>query len=139
MELMNILQNEISTEVGIISGRDAIFLDKVNFLSTNEVELEGEINAILCSFVNEEKYIPFKFLFKGIYYFNMVELDISLSTITKDVQLSSSLIEVEDSVLLKTINEVRGLDLRHLIIVTYDDVFEIACKEFNFTFDIKVE
>ncbi|MGG4345663.1 hypothetical protein [Paenibacillus lautus] len=125
----------INTELGVISGRDAIYLDKLNFTSTNEVELIGEINASLCSQVNDEKYIPYKFIVKGIYYFNMVELDISYTNVLRDVEVNSSLIEVIGSDLLTTIKEVRGLNLRHLIICTYDEIFEIACKAFEMKFN----
>ncbi|WP_342572253.1 hypothetical protein MKY85_07675 [Paenibacillus sp. FSL R5-0749] len=124
----------MNTELGVISGRDAIFLDKLNFTSTSEAELIREINARLCSQVNHENYIPYKFIVKGIYYFNMVDLDISYSNILRDVNVHSSLIEVVDSNLLATIKEVRGLDLRHIIICTYDEIFEIACKELEMKF-----
>lgn len=107
----------------------------MNFTSANEVELIGEINASLCSQVNDEEYIPYKFIVKGIHYFNMVELDISYTNVLKDVEVNSSLTEVTGSDLLTTIKEVRGLNLRHLIICTYDEIFEIACKEFEMKFN----
>jgi hypothetical protein len=136
--VISINHNIIITELGVICGRDAIFLDKINFTSTSNVELIGEINSVLCSIkMSEERYIPYKFLFKSIYYFNMVELDVSYSNILRNVNVSSSLIEVEESELLERIKEVRGLDLRHLIICTYDEIFEIACEEFEMEFNNK--
>jgi hypothetical protein len=60
----------------------------------------------------------------------MVELDLSDELIDMDDH-NSSLFEVLESELLECAKRNRGVDLRHFIIQTYDDVFEIVCKDYE--------
>ncbi|RJG25310.1 hypothetical protein [Paenibacillus thiaminolyticus] len=69
----------IKTKLGEIHGRDAIFLDDIQFnYQKNEVKLIGEINGLLCTESDDDEFIGYELLFKNVYYFNMVELDVSL-------------------------------------------------------------
>ncbi len=67
----------IIKELGLIYGRDAIFLDKIEFNGTHSVKLIGEFNSSLCENVkdNKDKYIPYEITFKEILEFKMIELD----------------------------------------------------------------
>jgi hypothetical protein len=65
----------------------------------------------------------------------MVDLDISYYTILNEIDHTSSLIELKETNLLKCIKDRRGVDLKHFIICTYDQVFEVACREFEIAFN----
>ncbi|WP_435921469.1 hypothetical protein [Paenibacillus sp. DYY-L-2] len=122
----------IKTELGEIQGRDAIFLDDIQFnYQKNEVRLIGEINGLLCSASNDDGFIGFELLFKKVYYFNMVELDVSMQMFNDPYNENSSFAEIQNTKILKDIKDARGLELKQYIVYTYDDVFVIACQEFE--------
>lgn len=122
----------IKTELGEIQGRDAIFLDDIQFnYQKNEVRLIGEINGLLCSESKDEGFIGFELLFKKVYYFNMVELDVSMQMFNDEYNENSSFGEILNTKIIKDIKNARGLELKQYIVYTYDDVFVIACQEFE--------
>lgn len=123
----------IKTELGEIYGRDAIFLDDIQFnYQKNEVKLIGEINGLLCSESDDDEFIGYELLFKKVYYFNMVELDVSLQMFDNLYDESSSFGELFNTKILRDIKNARDLELKQYVIYTYDDVFVIACQEFEF-------
>jgi len=122
----------IKTELGEIHGRDAIFLDDIQFnYQKNEVKFIGEVNGLLCTKSDDDEFIGYELLFKKVYYFNMVELDVSLQMFDNPYNESSSLGEVFNTKILRDIKNARNLDLQQYVIYTYDDVFVIACHEFE--------
>ncbi|WP_289355133.1 hypothetical protein [Paenibacillus sp. S-12] len=122
----------IKTELGEIHGRDAIFLDDIQFkYQKKEVKLIGEINGLLCTESDDDEFIGYELLFKKVYYFNMVELDVSLQMFDHPYHDSSSFVEIDNTKILKDIKNARGLELKQYVIYTYDDVFVIACQEFE--------
>ncbi|TVX92631.1 hypothetical protein [Paenibacillus agilis] len=124
----------VKTALGQIQGRDAIFLDDIQFnYQKNEVKLLGEFNGLLCSESNNDGFIGYELLFKKVYYFEMVELDVSLEMFNDLYNASSSFGEMLNTKILTDIKKVRDLELKQYIIYTYDDVFVIACQEFELT------
>ncbi|MGM1045857.1 MAG: hypothetical protein ACQEXX_06900 [Bacillota bacterium] len=122
----------IKTELGEIHGRDAIFLDDIQFnYQKNEVKLIGEINGLLCTDSDADEFIGYELLFKKVYYFNMVELDVSLQMFDNPYNESSSFGELFNTKTLRDIKNARDLELKQYVIYTYDDVFVIACQEFE--------
>ncbi|SYX83164.1 hypothetical protein [Paenibacillus alvei] len=122
----------IKTELGEIHGRDAIFLDDIQFnYQKKEVTLIGEISRGLCTESDDEEFIGYELLFKKVYYFNMVELDVSLQLFDHPYHDSSSFVEISNTKILRGIKNARDLELKQYIIYTYDDVFIIACQEFE--------
>lgn len=122
----------IKTELGEIHGRDAIFLDDIQFnYQKNEVTLIGEISGGLCTESDDEEFIKYELLFKKVYYFNMVELDVSLQMFDHPYHESGSFVEIGNTKILKDIKNARDLELKQYVIYTYDDVFVIACQEFE--------
>jgi hypothetical protein len=125
----------IDTVLGIIKGRDAIFLDDVIFdYGNNQIELRGEFNSNLCSNSKEvDAYIGYSLTFAGLLGITMIELDLN-----NDFG-KSSFARVINSV---WINEMRLRDhsakvkpnLEHYFVASYDDVFNIACE----TFELKI-
>jgi hypothetical protein len=117
----------INTEIGIIKGRDAIYLDKILFSKETELTLTGEF-----SYDKWDK--KFEMTFKGIVFLSTIELDFD-----KRGQ-NESLAVVEDS---ETIKEFKKLDhsskindrYKHYYIRTYDTVFEIISDRFELTIE----
>lgn len=123
----------INTVLGIIKGRDAIFLDDVIFeYDKNRIELRGELVSNHCTNSKDvDSYIGYSLTFDGLIGFTMIELDLS-----DDVFRTSSFNRVVNSL---WIDEMRLRDhsakvkpnLEHFFVATYDDVFNIACETFE--------
>ena len=124
----------IETPLGLLNGRDCIFVDKVDYdVGSNSVVLYGEINGNLCSRdVARKSYIPYRLQFDQVYYFLCVELDCDL----RRTRSTLSLARVKDSTLIAAL---RSNDFDHKLsplhshyyVVTYDDVFEIVSAELH--------
>jgi hypothetical protein len=116
---------ELNTEVGVLKGRDAIFLDKIVFDRETKVRLVGELNS-------DKGDKNFEITFEGIVYFSAVEFDFD-----EREQMESFGI-ISDS---KKLKDIRSRDHsrktnnghRHYYIRTYDSVFEIICAKYELT------
>jgi hypothetical protein len=124
----------IETSVGIISGRDAFFLDDISFDYQNSIiRLAGEINGHLCSH-NEKNldYIAYSLVFSGILGFRMIELDFSgfPGTSSFDRVINSEwLYEMRRSDSAAKIKP----EHEHYTLMTYDDVFDVVCSAYELT------
>ncbi len=65
----------IIEKTGKLSGRDAIYLDEVEFTSCRELILKGEFNGSLCEKKQTQKWIGFNLSFYSVLFFNVIELD----------------------------------------------------------------
>jgi hypothetical protein len=113
----------IVTQLGEISGRNAIYLDK--FLHDEAgLRLEGEINGSLCQ-VTEKKnlWLAYRLSFAGALAYDCRELEICRWS------YFSSFDEVEESAWLREL----GLEARcrHYVVATYDFVYRIAATGFE--------
>lgn len=131
---MTQIYKPIETKAGIISGRDAIFLDEIRVsLYPNTIELSGELNSTLCSKLKDENaFIKYQLIFEGVLAFSKIELDF------KEREGASSFDEVENSEWLNSMREndhSRKVqpDHKHYHLRTYDDVFDIVCGAFEMT------
>lgn len=125
----------IETQVGIISGRDAFYLDNIHFEYIGKqgttIRFEGSINGNLCSH-NEKnlEWLKYTLVFPHVLVFQMVELDFS------DFSGMASFVQVIDS---DWIAECRAFDTaskvsyehNHYIFETYDDVFDIVSRGYE--------
>ena len=129
----------IISELGKIWGRDAIFLERIEFDGTHSVKLIGDFNGSLCENVENEKWISYELTFKGILEFKMTELDFF-----SDTEYTSSFEKVIDS---DRINEFskssQNFKLKksheHYVFHTYDDVIEVIANEFELKLKSKKE
>lgn len=122
----------IETEVGIISGRDAIYLNEIKFdYSKQNINFIGELNLGLCSkTIDKDEFIKYSLTFYGVLYFQMVELDFTY------FPNGSSFDLVEDSNILNKFKEYDSArkvkpEHNHYFLHTYDDVFEIVSLNFE--------
>lgn len=120
----------IKTEIGYLAGRDAIFLDEVIY-DTRTLTLKGEFNGIL-STENLDGFLGYKINFKNVYYMRSIELDVSFKLLEDEIlDCESSFEEMFDTDVLKAVQKARNLNLRQFMFWTYDDLFEIVCKDYE--------
>jgi hypothetical protein len=121
----------VITDVGEISGRDAIFLDKVNVINESTFELTGEFNAALCSNLQNDDR-KYSLTFKGVHLFKMTELDFCEIEYHSSFDLVENSDQVSKMVHADKTNHIGKIDpsYKHYIFTTYDTVFEVVCKEF---------
>lgn len=120
------------TEIGIISGRDAIFLDAVKYEeSLRTLTITGDVSGALSSKSNTDEFIGYKITFFDVVAYSSVELE---SWAGPDFQ--SSFFEIKDSKWLVDLSSELFDKLIHLVLQTYDDVFEIACVRYEIEFNL---
>jgi hypothetical protein len=121
----------IETEHGFLAGRDCIFLDEISFqYRTNTVVLKGEVNGNLVSNPPEDgsRWIPYQLVFSGVLALKMLELD------SWDFECASSFDEILDSEWMAALGGKVTTDHKHLLVQTYDDVFELVCSSCEFSY-----
>ena len=124
----------IETPAGIISGRDAIFLDEVKLsLNPATIELIGELNRHLCSkFRDGDTWIKYSLKFLNVLAYSMTELDF------RDHLGVSNFDRVNNSEWLRDFRQRDHSSKvkqnhQHFILFTYDDVFDIVSESFEMT------
>ena len=118
----------IETSLGILKGRDCIYLDKV-YKKDRSYLFEGEINGRLLN-NGKDGFIKYKLEFKNVISMFTCELD-SYDDINTNSVYSFEI--VEDSKYLKIIAANDELDIKSLKyyrLKTYDDVFDIIAKDY---------
>ena len=128
----------IITEIGIINGRDAIYLDLME-QKGNEIIFYGEINAGLTEIKNDirKEWLKYKLSFKETIYYKCYELDFY----KKKKSLESSFDKINNS---KTIERMKLLDRefkinnkhKHFVLTTYDYIYEIIASKYTFEIEI---
>ena len=122
----------IRTDVGTLSGRDAILLSGCR-LDRNVLTLEGTLNGTLCSAVRKDCSIPYKLQFKGILAIRMYELESYPDCLAKEFTgKGACLAEVKNSRWIKTLGDYNLTPAhRHLLCHTYDYTFEIVADGYT--------
>jgi len=121
-------------EVGIISGRDAIFLDEFKqiFDNIDNCIFKGAINSKLIEMKKERDYIPCIFLFKDVIYCQCCEID----TYVNEVKMDSSFDLIDNSDLIKELkNGRRSSKIKdehvHYVLQVYDYVYDIIATGYK--------
>lgn len=128
----------IETEIGIIRGRDAIFLDSIDLnYSSKRISFRGAFNPHLCSkTVGSDEFIGFDLSFSGLLALRMIELDFDVTN------GKSSFDEITNSDWLKQIkcrdhSAKLSAAHRHFVLATYDDVFEIIADHYEIRLSVE--
>ncbi len=121
----------IDIGLGEMNGRDAIYLDNITFSNrTNHLHLSGKINSNLCSSPMTEKWVPYELKFEWVIAYKITELDTWESQ--KNWYNISSLDLIENSDWLKSLGgKKKSPEHKHIIMLTYDDVIELVCKNYQ--------
>ena len=135
---MKQVSEPIETDVGIISGRDAIFLDALKYeISNHSVNFKGELNSNLCSKADKNsENKKYRLEFRNVLYFEAIELDF----FSPNPEYKSSFDEIDHSLKLQSMRtEDHSAKVtpahKHYRLATYDDVFEIIASDY--TLEIK--
>lgn len=120
----------VETPVGILLGRDAIYLDKINLTdNAGRLALEGKFNANLASKPVDD-FIDYTITFIGIMALEILELDSWFNKPQNGIK--SSFDEVTNSKWVKKLGgKVEPGRHKHFQFVTYDLVFNIVCNNFD--------
>lgn len=130
----------IDTEVGIITGRDAIYCHHVKVLSEAEFCITGELMGNNCSKTADNIEVKFSITFSGVLLFKMLELDFD------NIKYESCFDSIEDSEILANLRARdkaahigkidRGYDAQgkfsyavfhqHFVFRTYDSVLKLS-------------
>ncbi|WPP40011.1 hypothetical protein SK066_15475 [Paenibacillus hunanensis] len=142
MQQQNIEIEAVSTPLGYVYGRDAVYVDRLDYeLERRHVTLVGEFNGTLASKSESDDFVKYTLCFEGVYYFNAMELDLHGDYLPiGKTDIKSDWLEYRQSPLLERAKQKakRELkELRHFILFTYDNVFEIACQ--NYTLELHVD
>jgi hypothetical protein len=113
----------LKTEVGVLEGRDAIYLHKIVFRGEKRITMFGQLNL-------DNGNRNFEMTFSGIIYFSAIELDFD------DRGAMESLGTIDSSEKLKDFrtrdhSQKTNDNHRHYYIRTYDTVFEIVSDKFE--------
>ena len=128
------LENVVTT-LGILKGRDAVYLDKIEFDATHTVKLIGEINGNLLEKEHTTSgFLKFSFVFKQVLAFEMIELDSWFPPELWNEQ-GSSFARIINSQWIDALKGKVTPQHQHYLLVTYDDVFQIICE----TMEINIE
>jgi hypothetical protein len=135
----------IETEVGFITGRDAIYLKDIIFIHDGEYCIKGMLNGYNCTLTDEDVDLPFSLTFKGVLLWRAVELDFAEREL--NIETDSCFDFIENSEKLTNIRAYnkgkidRGYDKngkysdevwhQHFILSTYDTVFEIIAQSYD--------
>jgi hypothetical protein len=117
----------IETVLGQLNGRDCIYLNSIS--SENDgctLWLDLTINGNLCSRRQKDKFPPCSIRFSGIAALKMTGEDLS------KVDFESSFDEVVNSNWAQLLGYRESVAIRHLILRTYDYIFEILCTTYEF-------
>ena len=127
----------INTKVGVIKGRDGIYLHKMEY-NGSEIIFYGElVENLFNNFGGKD--LKYKLTFRNIVFYKCYELDIY----PMENLLQSSFDLIKDSELLKKLksrdsqNKIQD-NHKHYIFGTYDDIFEIIATEYDLIIDNEI-
>ncbi|MFK7958498.1 MAG: hypothetical protein AB8B96_20570 [Lysobacterales bacterium] len=121
-------ENEpIETNLGILRGRNCIFLDEVDLPDTNTLILRGGINGALCTLAEDQKEYPYKLIFRDVLAFKMVELESSI----KFGKSCFDLVKNSDWITEVSKGDKFNERHNHYFVQTYDEVFEVISEDYS--------
>jgi len=113
--------SEINESIGLISGRDGIYMDFLNFLNST-LKIQGEINSELCSVKHASRWIKYEITFSGVIFYKLLSPE-AFSHITS----SKSNIYVKDKSKIISAYDLKGKS--EFVILTYDYVLEVVASQ----------
>ena len=134
------LKDIVTQEFGLIIGRDAIEIKKIETINPRKIEAVMSISKDLCSIklnvVSDFFFV--KFIFNGVIMFNLRldEIRGALSDEEFDMYANSDSVsaieEIENSKIVEKNNAINGFNhLKHLLINAYDYHIEVVCSGFD--------
>ena len=130
----------VNTCLGVLKGRDCIYLDQVKQDALNNLTFMGDINGHLVSQHRGEKdWFPYILTFRRVLAYFACELD-TYENLTETEPLNRSSFDlIEDSTWLMSLPVWEGFDkgiYRHYRLFTYDDVYNIIAVSYEFAAEL---
>ena len=126
----------VNTCLGVLKGRDCIYLDQVKQDGLNNLTFTGDINGHLVSQHRDEKdWFPYTLTFRRVLAYFSCELDTYKNMAGTEYIAGSSFDLIEDSTWLKSLPVREDFDkgiYRHYRLFTYDDVYNIIAVSYEF-------
>ena len=126
----------VNTCLGVLMGRDCIYLDQVRQDALNNLTFTGDINGHLISQHRGEKdWFPYTLTFRRVLAYFACELDIYENLAGTGHLGDSSFDLIEDSTWLKSLPVREDFDkslYQHYRLFTYDDVYHIIAVSYEF-------
>ncbi len=121
---MNTSQTPITTSLGMINGRDAIYLDEFRQEHTT-LTATGEVNSTLCSNCEPNKWVKYVLHFTGVAAYKAWDFDLY----PLETRMVSSFDVVSDSSWAIELGLAADC---HYVLQTYDYIYEILALAFDF-------
>lgn len=125
--------------LGILNGRDCIYIDTVKQDNYDNLVFEGEINGNLASKIRDSKWIPYTLSFHRVIAYFSCELD-SYENMDPYGHLDyTDFNVVENSKWLADFpmrEDFEKSDYKHYQLFTYDFVYNIIAVSFDIKFDL---
>lgn len=131
------IENEV---LGILNGRDCIYIDTVTLDGCDDLTFSGEINGLLASKIHTEKWIPYTLVFHRVIAHFACELDSYENLNGTEYLDSGDLSVIENSGRLEKFPIRKDFDrsvYKHFRVFTYDVVFDIFAVDFELKADIE--
>ena len=130
----------VNTCLGVLKGRDCIYLDQVKQDGLNNLTFTGDINGHLISQHRDEKdWFPYTLTFRRVLTYFACELDTYENLAGTEYLDGSSFDLIEDSTWLKSLPVREDFDkgiYRHYRLFTYDDVYNIIAVSYEFVAEL---
>lgn len=126
----------VNTCLGILKGRDCIYLDEVKQDDANNLTFKGGINGHLISVHQEvQDWFTYTLTFRQVVAYFCCELETYTNYLGGKFQYVSSFDVIEESHLLKSLllsDDLNKGIYRHYRLFTYDEVFNIIAASYEF-------
>ena len=130
----------VNTCLGVLKGRDCIYLNQVKRDSLGNLTFTGDINGHLISQHRDEKdWFPYTITFRQVLAYFTCELDTYENLAGTECLDGSSFDLIENSNWLKSlpVREDFHKDIyRHYRLFTYDDVYNIIAVSYEFVAEL---
>ena len=136
MEEVIIIEDET---LGILNGRDCIYIDTVTQDEMNNLIIKGSINGNLARKINEDKWIPYKLIFHRVIAYFSCEIDTYENIDTYGHLDCSDFNWVKNSQWLATFPIRKDFEksiYKHYQVFTYDYVFNIVAVSYELNCDL---
>ena len=130
----------VHTCLGVLNGRDCIYLDQMKRDDRDNLIFTGDINGHLVSQHRDEKrWFPYTLTFQRVLAYFACELDTYENLAGTGHLDGSSFDLIEDSSWLKSLPVREDFDkgiYRHYRLLTYDDVYNIIAVSYEFAAEL---
>lgn len=136
----------IKTPVGILNGRDCIYINRVIFDDLDNLKFYGELNEHLVAAHNQREipkkleWISYELTFKRVLSYFACELDTYENLVETSHLNDSSFDIIEQSSWLRSFPIRKDFDrsmYKHYRIFTYDVVFNIIAVDYDIDIQVK--